>query len=126
MAWLIEQILRNPNIFGGYHVRLVLKGCMSWKKETGKTLTLDPSMGQIFVECWSARSRFMGQTSASIRLSPGTTHSVSRVSCLGASRRRLQHWVEGGSNDSQSCRPQFPQPSARRVARRKVIRPSRR
>ncbi|WOD16958.1 NACHT domain-containing protein [Paraburkholderia kirstenboschensis] len=59
MAWLIGQILRNPNIFGGYHAKLVLKEYISWKEETGQTLTLDPSMGQVSFECWYARIRFV-------------------------------------------------------------------
>ncbi|MFM0319990.1 hypothetical protein PQR36_34295 [Paraburkholderia nemoris] len=59
MAWLIGQILRNPNIFGGYHAKLVLKEYMSWKKETGQTLTLEPTMGQISFERWYAHVRFV-------------------------------------------------------------------
>ncbi|MFM0508523.1 NACHT domain-containing protein [Paraburkholderia sp. RL17-373-BIF-A] len=59
MAWLIGQILRNPNVFGGYRAKLVLKEYMSWKRKTGLSLQLDPTMGQLSFERWYAHIRFV-------------------------------------------------------------------
>lgn len=59
IAWLIGQCLRNPKVFGGYHAKLVLEVYVNWTKEAGRTLTLDPEMGQMSFERWYASIQFV-------------------------------------------------------------------